>query len=42
MLKNLNNWGFLNCANAGNRVLEMRNREVRYISMAILEMLLKV
>jgi hypothetical protein len=41
MLKKLNNWGFLNWKNAGNKSLEMTNREIRYISMAILEMRLK-
>jgi hypothetical protein len=41
MLKGLNNWRFLNCGNAGNKGLEMRNRGIRYISMAILDMRLK-
>jgi len=38
MLKKLNNWGFLNCGNAGNKGLEIRNREILYIPMEILEM----
>jgi hypothetical protein len=41
ILKELNNWGFLNCGNARNKVLEMRNGEILYISMAILEMRMK-